>query len=585
MRIAVITIPGLYGAYFAREIQAAFADAEFIVMCQVPGPTPTVKAPAAPVSRTESPDRAQEPRAPKEPRWKALLRKVYWKAYEIAHLRIDPLRARRVWNRANVVRTTDINDPANVQRLASFGPDFILIFGGRIVRPSILETAKRIALNVHGGKLPEYRGANGIKWMLWSGDVDRVCATVHVAAPKVDAGEIVREGTIDLQPGDSYRTIFARLHVAGVGAMIAAVTDIQNGTAKLRSQSGTPRTYRASEWTLRQEALLDRGLALTLRDRRLSTFSRRATFHAYRRLSPFAPRLFSPKPGGSVALLYHHVASEESAYVSRLGITITPEHFEQHVRFLTKHFDVVPFSALASRDGDPRAVALTFDDGYASVATTVLPIIERYKCPIKLYVCESLIDGGLLWLNKLSVVLSGLAPAELEGFLSASLDRPPTAPRREPIVECIQYFDPSRTTRVVDDYFARMQPESVPRLYLNEGEIRRLLDHPLVEIGSHTRLHLPQHRLAPESRHDEIVVAHRDLVARFDRIRGFALPFGYRTHFTPGVVADIQEVDEAVVSAYGGYADAARVHGVREVRRIGVWGNLGTLWHQMARAG
>lgn len=586
MRIALVTIPGLYGAYFAREIQAHFADAEFMVMCQVAGPAPAAKPPVPTPSGRDSSDRPLEMSRPTVPRWKTLLRKVYWKGYEAAHLRINPLTARSVWKRGNVVRTADINDPANVERLAAFGPDFILIFGGRIIRPPVLETAKSVALNMHGGKLPEYRGANGIKWMLWNGDVDRVRATVHVAAPKVDAGEIVREATIDIRPDDTYRTIFTRLHVAGVRAMIAAVTDIQNGTAELRPQRGTPRTYRASEWSPRQEALLDRRLALALRERGLGSLDRRIAFHAYRRLHRFATRLFSPKPGGSVALLYHHVAPEESAYVSRLGITITPEHFEQHVRYLTEHFDVVPFSALASRDGDSRAVALTFDDGFASVATTVLPIIERYGCPITLYVCESLVDGGLLWLNKLSVVLSGLSAAELEVFLNAALDRPPAAPRRQAIVECIEYFDPSRTTRIVDDYFVRMHPGKVPRLYLNESEIRRLLDHPLVEIGSHTRLHLPQNRLTPKARRDEIVAAHRDLVSRFDdRIRGFALPFGYRTHFTPDVVADIREVDEAVVSAYGGYADAWRIQGEPEIRRIGVWGNLGTLWYQMARGG
>ena len=585
MRIAIITIPGLYGAYFAREIQAHFAGAEFLVFCQLPGtPSPVPARTSAQVMN--SPGIAASAQVATPSRAKTLARKLYWKAYELTHLRIDPLQARSVWERRNVIRTTDINDAVNVERLRAFSPDFILIFGGRIVRPPILETAGRMALNVHGGKLPEYRGANGIKWMLWNGDLDRLCATVHIAAPKVDAGDIVREARIDLEPGDTYRTVFTRLHVAGVRAMIEAVEEIEGGRARPRPQTGPARTYRAKEWSPHQEATLDDRLAHALRTPGLGSLDRKVVFHAYRRLQRFVPAGLGPTPGGTVALLYHHVAEEASPFVSRLGITITPKHFEDHVRYLTTHFDVVPFSSLAERAGDPRAVALTFDDGYRSVATHALPILERYRCPMKLYVCESVVDGGLLWLNKLSVLLTRLEGEALETFLDTALARPAAAPRREPIIECIETFDAERTTDVVNDYYARLTSGEAPRLYLNDAEIRELLEHPLVEVGSHTRRHLPQQTLNDASRHDEIVVAHRELVARFgDRVRGFALPFGYRTHFTPNVVADIRQVDDAVVSAYGGYANPARIHGEPEIRRIGAWGNLGTLWHQIARGG
>lgn len=571
MRIALLTIPGIYGAYFARELQAALPDDEFLVLCQVDPPAPAESARQASPTPSARPDPVQ------------LARKVYWKAYEVARLRMTPIDARRMWTRPNVVRTTDINDPANVERLRAFGPDLILIFGGRIVRPAVLETAGTLALNVHGGKLPEYRGANGVKWMLWRGDLERITATVHVAAAKVDAGDIVREATVHVGRRDSYRTIFARLHVAGVGAMIEAVEAIKAGTATFTPQAGPARTYKAKEWTAVHERAMDRRLRLAVEKRDMGPLERRVVFQAYRRLHTFQPALFEPRPSASTVLLYHHVAKTEHPYVRRLGITLTPEHFERHVRDLTARFDVVPFSAILERRDDPRAVALTFDDGFASIMSTVVPIIERYECPIKVYVCESLVDGGLLWLNKLSFLLDSLPPSELDVLMRASLA--PAASRvGPPIFQFIEHFVASRTTRVIDEYFERLAPATSERLYLTDGEIRRLLDHPLVEIGSHTRHHLPQHCLDSEARHDEIVVAHRNLVARFgDRIEGFALPFGYREHFTPAVVAAIRQVDDVVVSAYGGSAERQDIQGEPEVRRVGVWGNLGTLWHQMGR--
>jgi hypothetical protein len=88
--------------------------------------------------------------------------------------------------------------------------------------------------------------------------------------------------------------------------------------------------------------------------------------------------------------------------------------------------------------------------------------------------------------------------------------------------------------------------------------------------------------LTDEELEDEVVAAH-DEVRSLTRapVNGFAVTFGVRRHLTPSVVRAARRVDAEVVSDYGGRVGATTIHGEPELRRVAVWGNVGTLWHRL----
>jgi hypothetical protein len=81
------------------------------------------------------------------------------------------------------------NDPASVEALAKLRPDILVVLGTGILRDPVLAIPTSYALNVHGGKLPEYRNVYSDFWPLANDDQERVGSTIFHLAPGVDTGD------------------------------------------------------------------------------------------------------------------------------------------------------------------------------------------------------------------------------------------------------------------------------------------------------------------------------------------------------------------------------------------------------------
>ena len=69
----------------------------------------------------------------------------------------------------------------------------------QIIPPNILDSYTYGILNMHGGKIPQYRGANVLQWAIINGESD-LGVTWHTMVEKVDAGPIWAESSIPILP-------------------------------------------------------------------------------------------------------------------------------------------------------------------------------------------------------------------------------------------------------------------------------------------------------------------------------------------------------------------------------------------------
>lgn len=102
-----------------------------------------------------------------------------------------------------------------------------------------------------------------------------------------------------------------------------------------------------------------------------------------------------PPRRGIVVLLYHRVGRR-----TRSEVDLPTDLFEMQLEALAATGRVVPLDAcldaLAGTDppGGADPIAITFDDGTADFVEVALPLLERHRLPVTLYVATAFVDEG-----------------------------------------------------------------------------------------------------------------------------------------------------------------------------------------------
>lgn len=96
-------------------------------------------------------------------------------------------------------RVQSLNRGEGHQSLVDMAPHFLVSVGAsEIFDPETLDAASRAALNVHNGRLPEYRGLFATFWERYQGE-QKGNVTVHRMASRVDRGPVLRSETVSLE--------------------------------------------------------------------------------------------------------------------------------------------------------------------------------------------------------------------------------------------------------------------------------------------------------------------------------------------------------------------------------------------------
>jgi methionyl-tRNA formyltransferase len=120
----------------------------------------------------------------------------------------------------------NINEPAVQALLEQEKPDLLLDHGTSIVKDHIIATAP-LALNLHWGLSPYYRGTHCTEWALINWDPRNIGVTVHRLTKAIDGGDVLGQRRIEVEPGDSVDALNLKLTCAGTEIVIDALADWQ----------------------------------------------------------------------------------------------------------------------------------------------------------------------------------------------------------------------------------------------------------------------------------------------------------------------------------------------------------------------
>ncbi len=109
------------------------------------------------------------------------------------------------------LRTTPDAQQEIHDRLAAAQVDVVVLAGFmRILKePALTAFADRI-VNVHPSLLPKHKGRHAVRDALAAGDAETGC-TVHLVTSDIDAGSILAQATVPIQPGDTAETLHRRI--------------------------------------------------------------------------------------------------------------------------------------------------------------------------------------------------------------------------------------------------------------------------------------------------------------------------------------------------------------------------------------
>lgn len=302
-----------------------------------------------------------------------------------------------------------------------------------------------------------------------------------------------------------------------------------------------------------------------------------------------AERALRPHGGDQrlLVLIYHRVLPQLDAMYPHDPDVAT---FARHMQTVAQDFDPVALGEavelLAAGRLPSRALAVTFDDGFADNVTEALPVLRAAGIPATFFIASGYLGGGFMF-NDAVIEACRQVPAGLWRTGIAELgevtvgDAAGRAQLANQLIARLKYLDSARRLECAKSLLETARAAMPAGLMMTPQQVREL---PLagMEIGGHTRTHPILSRLDDAAAEAEIAGGRADLEAITGvPVRLFAYPNGRPGQdYGPREVGLVRKAGfRAAVSTAWGFAD--RATDVYQIPRVGSWG--ASTWKFSAR--
>jgi len=191
-------------------------------------------------------------------------------------------------------------------------------------------------------------------------------------------------------------------------------------------------------------------------------------------------------------LIFHRVLAAKDQLIPDSPDVV---EFEQQMKWVRRWFNVLPLATAVEQlfEGSipSRAMAITFDDGYADNLEVAAPLLARLGLHATFFVTTGYLGGTCMWNDRVieairstrrrSIELAGLPALPLDTLLA----------RRDAvarILPVIKHREQQERQAIVDAIDEQLEVDPARGLMMSEAQVHRL--HGLgMEIGAHTVSH------------------------------------------------------------------------------------------------
>jgi len=262
-------------------------------------------------------------------------------------------------------------------------------------------------------------------------------------------------------------------------------------------------------------------------------------------------------------LMYHRIGSRNDAGGCLGGQDgISRSSFEKQMQFLREHMTPMPLSVLVKslkfrRRIPPRAVVVTFDDGYADNYLNAYPVLKKYRIPATIFLATGYISTGRrFWWDQLRAMIrqnpdlplvmakKGLLPPEIKGGWFSAGQR-----NQHELVESLisyiwqhQNMRPDKWIELLEQEIEHDLLPSDDYAPLSWEHVQEMSQHDF-DFGSHTVSHPNMVHLSSREVEEELGVSKRTIEQHLGRpVEGFAYPIGRGEHYDSRIKALVQKV-------------------------------------------
>ena len=265
-------------------------------------------------------------------------------------------------------------------------------------------------------------------------------------------------------------------------------------------------------------------------------------------------------------LIFHRVLPEPDPIFPD---ELDARHFDQMMGWINSWFNVMPLdaavNAIKGRNLPARALAITFDDGYADNRTVALPILKRHGLSATFFIATGYLDGGRMWNDTVTEAIRGCQAKRLElnhiqALAGSGLNTLPigSVPEKHIAIQTllghIKYLPASEreaASRTIADRCKVNLPDNLMMTSEQVVEMR----HSGMSIGAHTVTHPILAKLEAFDVRKEISESKQSLESILEEeINLFAYPNGKpNLDFEPKDAAIVKELGfkAAVTTAWG----------------------------------
>ncbi|TJY27745.1 methionyl-tRNA formyltransferase [Lentilactobacillus buchneri] len=141
----------------------------------------------------------------------------------------SPVKQAAVANHLPVFQPEKLSGSPEMQRGIDFHPDLIVTAAyGQFLPTKMLNAVKIAAVNVHGSLLPKYRGGAPVQYAIMNGDSETGISLIYMVK-KMDAGDILAQKAVPIQPDDDTETMFDKLSIVGRDLLLATLPKVIAG--------------------------------------------------------------------------------------------------------------------------------------------------------------------------------------------------------------------------------------------------------------------------------------------------------------------------------------------------------------------